>query len=106
MKKYQCIVIWTFHNDNKEEKRQKLLKILEKFKFEEVDQSTQGSQDVDAQKLIEELKSVSFDGHNGDFIKIAHTTAPSGIMVQEVEEAPLPLNEEHARMLKIINYMK
>ena len=77
---------------------------MEKFKFEEIDQSTQGSQEVDAQNLIEELKSVSIESHKGDFIKIAHTTAPSGIMVQEVEDIRLPLNEEHARMLELINY--
>ena len=104
MKHFQCIIIWTFNNDQKGENYQKLLKILKNFKFEEIDQSTQGSQDVDIQKLIEELKNGSFVYHKGDFIKIAHTTAPCGIMVQEVEDIHLPLNEEHARMLELINY--
>lgn len=104
MKNYQCIVIWTFNNDHKEENYQKLLKILKKFKFEEIDQSTQGSQEVDTQILIDELNNESFIYHKGDFIKIAHTTAPGGIMVQEVEDIRLPLNEEHARMLELINY--
>ena len=104
MKHFQCIVIWTFNDDHKEENYQKLLKILKSFKFEEIDQSTQGSQDVDIQKLIDELKNGFFIYHKGDFIKIAHTSAPGGIMVQEVEDIHLPLNEEHARMLELINY--
>lgn len=104
MKNFQCIVIWTFNDDHKDENYQKLLKILKTFKFEEIDQSTQGSQDVDIQKLIEELKNGPFVYHKGDFIKIAHTTAPGGIMVQEVEDIRLPLNEKHARLLELINY--
>lgn len=104
MKHFQCIVIWTFNNDQKGENYQKLLKILKNFKFEEIDQSTQGSQNVDIQKLIEELKNGFFVYHKGDFIKIAYTTAPDGIMVQEVDDACMPLNEEHSRMLELINY--
>ena len=106
MKHYQCIVIWTFNDDSKEENRQKLLTILKKFKFEEIDQSTQGSQEVDIQTLIDEIKNGSFIHHKGDFIKVAHTTAPGGIMVQEVEDGFRPINEEHARMLELINFRK
>lgn len=77
--------------------------LIEQFKFEEIDQSTQGSQEVDIQMLIHELNDGAFIRHEGDVIKIAHTIAPGEIMVKDV---PRPLNEEYARMLAIINHMK
>lgn len=76
--------------------------LIEQFKFEEIDQSTQGSQEVDIQMLIHELNDGAIIRYEGDFIKIAHTTAPGEIMVQDVKDVPRPLNEEYARMLEII----
>ncbi len=105
MKKYQCIVIWTFNDDFNEENRKKLLKVLDNFNFEEIDQSTWGSQKVNIQDLINKLKGESFNRCKNDFIKVAYTAISEGIIVQEVKKGFQPVNEGHARMLEIMNYM-
>ena len=44
------------------------------------------------------------DTTDRNHIKVAHTTAPGGIIVQEVEDGCRPINEDHARMLELINF--
>lgn len=102
MQNYQCIVIWTFHEDTNDSNYQKLMKILKEFKFEEIDQSTRGSIGIDINSFTEKLSEESFIYHRGDFIKIAYTNSPDGIMVHSIKDKITPIDEQHFRMLNLM----
>ena len=96
-KKFSCIVVWTFHNDEKSKNLNLLLEALDGF--ESIDQSSMGGHE-DPQTIYCKLLGIKFDWKDKDFIKIISSCDENEVKVQPVS---IEANKELVRILYLCN---